>query len=294
MVPPAVPHEALPALVLRRRGDDVDAIASYVEWQAKGETVVHAEKVLTEHVLGAKHECWDVRTDKERWWVITGATNLYSQRLFPSLDYTLTFHVGLMARMAARHEPGVEEAEQLLFPAAWRRWEQAGEVLDEAEEAEDFQSVGMRCRECLVAMVRALGDPSMVPEGTDPPQRANVVAWCGLIAEHVARGASAECVRGYLKAVAKSGWAFVNWLTHAHGATRADGLLAHELTQHVLSIYGTAVFRHRRGIPDRCASCGSYKVGLFAQEPGATPVPACQVCGWTQGPAPAAGAGGEP
>ncbi len=48
--------------------------------------------------MGRDHDVWDVHTDKDRWWVVTNPTNLYSQTLMPSLDYTLSFDVGLMAR----------------------------------------------------------------------------------------------------------------------------------------------------------------------------------------------------
>ena len=51
------------------------AIANYVEVQAR-EKVLHAERIKTEHVMGRDHECWDVHTDKNRWWVITDPTNL--------------------------------------------------------------------------------------------------------------------------------------------------------------------------------------------------------------------------
>lgn len=62
-------------------------------------------------------------------------------------------------------------------------------------------------------------------------------------------GASAERVRGYLKAVSKAGWELVNWLTHAHGATRADGMMANELTEHIVILFATGVLRYRQGIP---------------------------------------------
>lgn len=260
----------------------MDKIAAYVEEQADGEKVVHAEKVSAETVFGRKHECWDVRTKKARYWVITEPTNLYLQKLFPSLDYTLSFHIGVTARMMTLHEPGVEILEEITLQDAWRRWQQAGEALNEAEEAEDFQAVGMRCRECLVAMVRILALPEMVPDGETAPRKADVIHWCELIANHVARGASAEEVRGYLKNTSKAAWKLVNWLTHAHGATRADAILAHDATQHVLAIFGTAVFRYRQGIPDRCGGCGSYKIGLWADEPGVPLRPRCQTCGWTK------------
>lgn len=279
-IPPPIPVKELPDLVLPRNDREVQTIADYVEWQAKGETVLHAEKVTTEHVMGRKHECWDVRTNKERYWVITSPTNLYTHKLFPSLDYTLSFHIGVAARMMSKNEPGVDVLEQMTMPDAWRRWEQAGEVLNEAEEAEDFQTVGMRCRECLIVMVRTLSAPNMVPADTPVPKHADVLHWCEMIANHVAKGSSAKEVRGYLKATSKAAWELVNWLTHARNATRADAMLTHEVTQHVLAVFGTAMFRHRQGIPDRCDDCGSYRIGLWADEPGVAMRPRCQACGW--------------
>jgi hypothetical protein len=282
IIPPPIPPSALPGLVLPRNDDDVRKIAEYVEWQSRvdGDTVVHAEKISEEYIIGRKHECWDVHTDKSQFWVITSPTNLYDKKLFPSLDYTLSFHIGITARMMSRHEPGVDVLEQITMQNAWRRWEEAGEILNEAEEAEDFQTVGMRCRECLIVMVRTLALPAMVPADTSPPKHADVVHWSELIANHVAHGASAKEVRGYLKSTSKAAWELANWLTHAQSAARADAILAHEVTQHVLTVFGTVMFRHRQGIPDRCGGCGSYRIGLWADEPGVPMKPRCQVCGW--------------
>lgn len=274
-----VPALALPNLLFKRDRQAEREIRDYVEWQARGETVVHAERVTTEFVLGRRLDAWDVYTDKRRWWVITSPTNLYSQELFPSLDYTLSFHVGVTARMMSEPDPGVPVLEQVLMASAWRRWEQATEALDEAEEAEDFQAVGMRCRECFVAMVKEVATPEMVPAGETAPQRSNFIAWCELIANHVARGDSAQYVRGYLKAISRSAWQLVGWLTHASGATQADAVLTVEVTQHVLGTFGTALFRHSRGIPDQCLRCGSYKMGLWSPNDDVEAVPRCQACG---------------
>jgi hypothetical protein len=222
-----------------------------------------------------------VRTEQGRWWVITPPTNLYSQELFPSLDYTISFHIGLMARVMSRSKSSVEPIEELLLAAAWRKWHQASEALDEAEEPEDFQAVGMRCRESLVAMVRKLAKPDMVPSGM-PPKRSDVSGWTELIANHIAHGGSAKDVRCYMKTVAKSGWDLVNWLTHASGATKADAILALQATQHALATFSAAVFRHLHGIPDHCPSCGSYRIGLRGDPDGdgSDGVPGCRACGW--------------
>jgi hypothetical protein len=284
IIPPAIPDSALPNLMFKRDVEAERAIREYVERQAKDERVTHAERVTTEYALGRKLEGWDVRNDKTRWWVITSPTNLYSQELFPSLDYTMSFHVGVTARMMAEPDSGVPVVEQLLMSAAWRRWEQAAEALDEAEEIEDFQAVGMRCRECLVSMVKTVGHADMVSEGEVAPKRSDVVAWCELIANRVAHGSSAEHVRKYLKATSKAGWQLVNWLTHAEHVAMADAILAIELTQHILATFGTAVFRHIHGIPDRCPVCGSYKIGLRSYpQKEAEAVPSCQACGWDIG-----------
>jgi hypothetical protein len=57
-------------------------------------------------------------------------------------------------------------------------------------------------------------------------------------------------------------------------------MLAHDVTQHVMAIFGTAMFRHRQGIPDRCGGCGSYRVSLWADGPGIPMKPRCEACGW--------------
>ena len=91
-----VPPEELARYSIERDPHSEQDIANYVEGQARDEIVQHVEKVKQDVVLGEIYEIWDVTTDKERWWVITNLTNLYSQKHFPSLDYTLSFHIGLM------------------------------------------------------------------------------------------------------------------------------------------------------------------------------------------------------
>jgi hypothetical protein len=79
-------------------------IANYVETEAPNENVQHVEKIKSEIVLGDVYDIWEVTTNKDRWWVITNLTNLYSQKHFPSLDYTLSFHIGLMMRLRSRND----------------------------------------------------------------------------------------------------------------------------------------------------------------------------------------------
>jgi len=256
-------------------------ISGYVEWQARGEKVQHAERMKTEHLLGRDYECWDVHTQRDRYWVITSPTNLYSQKLFPSLDYTLSFHVGVMLRVEARQKGAPDAAKSARLVAVWRRWEEASTALEAAEEAEEFQAVGMRCRECLIQLVRSVGKAEMVPEGLEVPQRSNVIGWTEHIANTVAAGTSAEHLRGHLKGMAKSTWQLAQWLTHAGNAARWDAASVLDATQAAIVAFGSAVMRYESGSPDRCPKCGSYSVSVrYNPEATRRYISACEKCDW--------------
>src|SRR5580704_8662881 len=81
-------NEMLPATQ-----EEIDQVRSYFEGQAPDLKVEFIQKVYVENVLGHCHDIWDVHTDKDRWWVITNPTNLYSQEQFRNMDLALTFHV---------------------------------------------------------------------------------------------------------------------------------------------------------------------------------------------------------
>lgn len=263
-------------------------ITRYVEWQVnKGADtdykVVHLESVKTEVVFGEEHVVWDVHTDEPgRWWVITAPTNLYSQKLFPSLDYTLSFHIGVTARIQARESKRAPAASRDRFRAPWRRWETASEAIDFAQEAEDFQAVGMRCRETLLSLVKQLQKD--MPVEKERPQAANFEAWFMLIADHFAPGSRNERIRGYLKATSREVWQLVNWLTHTSKANLVEAHLALDATENLLGMTSLVVMRSESQPPDTCPSCNSYRVVSVFDAESESNHPyfnLCESCGWT-------------
>jgi len=238
-------------------------VIDYMWSQAADETVTHAEKLTSERVWGTDHDVWDVHTDKSRWWVITGMTNLYSQDDFKSMDGVLTFHLGLTSRMLARQQRKAPSRPDPKLEQTRRQWEQAAEAQNDADEAEEFQAVGMRCRETLVSFAHAMADDELVANVEDRPQLSDFLHWSELIANAVATGGRNRKLRSYLRSEAKETWEYVNWLTHEKNATRLDGEIAVQVTAHFLSIFEQLIHRSELGMPDRCPECGSYKVEEF-------------------------------
>jgi hypothetical protein len=135
--------------------EEKQAIIDYMNWQAPDVTVEFVQKVYVENVLSHQHAVWDVHTNVDRWWVITNPTNLYSQEQFPNMDLAVTFHVGLCLRVPRSDKPALSELKLEPMAACFRQISEAQDALRDAQEVTDFQAIGVRCREALLAFTGA-------------------------------------------------------------------------------------------------------------------------------------------
>jgi hypothetical protein len=295
-----VPTHPVPPEELHRYSPERDVlaeqdIAGYVEWQASDEAVQHVEQVKREVVLGQVYDIWDVTTDRDRWWVITNPTNLYSQRHFPSLDYTLSFHVGLMMRVASRSQ-GPDAGNPSPFDDVHRRMEQATRRHELATEAEDYQSVGMQLRECLITLAGALRRRVEMEAGGERPKDADFVAWSDLITDELCPGSSNKEVRRYLKTTSKQTWQLVNWLTHDRNATPSASMIALSACHQVVAHANAIVEGRHRDTTDRCPWCSSRQLRTHFDVSLGTDGEyflSCAACEWSSYPDGARGRRGE-
>jgi hypothetical protein len=275
--------------MLRASKQERKRVMEYMEDQAPEETVQLAQKVYSERVHSVKHDIWDVHTDQRRWWVVASPTNLYSQDQFPNMDLALTFHIGLCLRIPRNEEQSLAEIRVEPFIACWRTLEEATEAQRHAEEVEDFQAVGMRCRESLISLVHVAQDLLELPDGQARPKRSDVRGWSEIIANAIVPGPSHQDRRVLLKSSADNAWRFANWLTHARSAHVSDAEAAVASTELALSLFSTALIRHIRGVPDCCPSCGSQRISPLRGAHSSDPMtvyerPVCEKCGWTGTP----------
>lgn len=288
-VPP--PDHPLPARVLSQYSVDPDPhsendIANYVHGQARDETVQHVEKIKEEFVLGDKYEIWDVVTNKNRWWVITNLTNLYSQKHFPSLDYTISFHIGLMMRIRSRPENASSD-DPSPFDEVFRRQEQAKARNDRAVEAEDYQTVGMHLRESLLSLVAVLRRRVQLSAEIERPQAANFVAWSAVLMDQLCGGGSNKELRQHLKNMAKETWQLVNWLTHDRNASDIASTIAIHSCDTVVGHFVQILMRERTGNIQECPLCKSRKIRTHFDigiEPDGDYYMTCGVCDWNNHP----------
>ncbi|WP_210419664.1 hypothetical protein ACRDU6_13030 [Mycolicibacterium sp. ELW1] len=286
------PDPPLPADQLGRYSPERDyysetQIAEYVEAEAHhdDETVQHAERIKVEYVLGTPYEAWDVTTDKDRYWVFTNLTNLYSQKHFPSLDYTLSFHIGLMARIRSKDEAVATGTTP--FDEVFRRLSQAEEALDRAVEVVDFQGVGMQLREAMISLIAAARRRTDLPADVERPQDSNVKMWGEILWGHFYPGSSNKDVRVYLKATTDKAWDLVNWLTHHRNASKTVALIATQAVETILLDMARTLSRERRDRIDQCPLCESRAVRTFFDRdigPDGGHFENCSECGWSSHP----------
>jgi hypothetical protein len=261
-------------------------IRQYVESQTRdrGNGVRLVQRVGKRRVAGHTHDLYDVWMDKgDRWWVITDFTNLYAQEDFNDIDQAFTYHLGMCAllREKFRIETDEESAEYVGRP--WRRLVKAFDAMSEAEEAEDFQAVGIRCREALLALVREHSSADWLGAPVGAPNVADFKGWMSLHGAALTSGR----FRSYLRDVAERAWDLTVWLQHFSDATELDAEIVLEATAHFLRVFAMAVQRYQAGSSTRCPACESYRVaedGNVEERdgvPGYASNEVCLACGWT-------------
>jgi hypothetical protein len=170
-------------VAIRASSREKDAVRAYVEDQAH-EDVIRLEKATSELVGPVRHDIWGRPLSGDP---LVGR-HQPDQPLQPAGLQEPRCSADLPPRLALRleyaRERDVPVASGLaeLLPGSWRRWEQAFEAYDSGDEAETFQAVGVRLRECLVSFLGETTGDELVPDGTPRPKRADFRAWTELLA----------------------------------------------------------------------------------------------------------------
>jgi hypothetical protein len=168
---------------------------------------------------------------------------------------------------------------------------EASDALGQAQELLDYQSIGVRCREALLAFADAA--QAVVPwtSAEQKPKRADLRAWAGHICNVTMAGESHKERRHLFKTQLESAWTFANWLTHSKGSKWYDAEAAVSTTENAISLCTSSVIRYMRGVPETCPACGSHCLSPERSFRDDLPEiewerPTCDKCDWTGEPVP--------
>ena len=268
---------------------EIERVTEYMRSQAPDLNVEFVQKVYSENVLHVQHDVWDVHTDVDRWWVITAPMNLYSQEQFPNMDLALTFHVGLCLRIPRSERQKLSDIPAEPFAACLRGLQEASEALAQAEEVADYQSIGVRCREALLAFVNIAQTVMPWTGPGEPPKNADLKAWADHICSGALSGDSHKHRRHLFKTLLESAWEFTNWLTHTKSSHWHDAEAGLTVTENAIGLCISVVIRHLRGVPEQCPACGSQRLSPERGHRSDLPEvewerPTCDKCGWAGEP----------
>jgi hypothetical protein len=214
--------------------------------------------------------------------VITDPTNLYQQSDFPQVEQALIFHIGLGVFMAERSRNDLTDPEtEEHVSASWRRFRQAIDGMDDAEESADFQAVGVKCRDALIALGKEHAEAEWVGNVENPPKAADFKGWANILAERLTE---AGRLRSYLKAIADKTWDLTVWLQHNSHSTPDDADIVIEATGQVIGTFAKLIRRREYGEPERCPRCESYRlrenIEVDDDQMGFWESEVCASCGW--------------
>lgn len=254
-----------------------EEVAEYVEWQSQYKCkVLSAKPEQTFDDLGVEVRVWNVKTDTDgSWWVVEGDTvpmNLYSQgAYFFGTDEVYSFHMGLMERMKASAYKPEEYVKAMtlesdIAPQLFRKLKNIANLIDSAIEIEDFQAIGVQCREVLIELGNLIYFAEMAGD-SEQPQASNFKKKAELFIQFYMTGSDNGDYRSIIKKLTESTWDYANKITHSSNATFYEASTCVSLCTSLVGVYENI----RQKVFDpislyKCKNCTSKKLERINDE----------------------------
>ena len=254
-------------------------VKNYVEWQSQGKcTVLSAKTEQHFDDLGVDVYVWNVKTDTDGdWWVVEGDTvpmNLYSQSAYYfGADEVYSYHMGLMQRMsAAQDEYNPEDfvngvtLDAEIAPQLFRKLKSVAALIDTAKEIEDFQAIGVQCRETLIELGNHIYNPMMAGSG-EQPQASNFKRKSELFIQFYLKGSENSDYRNIIKKLTEATWDYANKITHSRSATYYEVSTCVTLCISLVGVYENILQKVFDPLSQyHCSICQSKKLSIVGDD----------------------------
>ena len=254
-------------------------VARYVEEQSQGKCkVLSAKTEYTFDDLGHKVNVWNVKTDNDGdWWVVEGEQspmNLYPQGAYYfSADEVYSFHTGIMERMFAAHDTYNPEEyvraitlDNEIAPTLFRKLKNIATLIDSAREIEDFQAIGVQCREILIELGNSIYSPEMA-EDEEQSQASNFKKKAELFIRFCLSGSENSEYRSIIKKMTEGTWDYACKITHSQTATFYEVSTCVSLIISLVSLYENVRQKSMDPMAQfQCPNCKSKKFNVANHE----------------------------
>lgn len=239
--------------------------------------------------LGLEVNVWNVKTKSEAFWVVEGESapmNLYTQNAsYLSADEAYSFHMGISQRLSQKHNDNFRhiideiplDIEQV--KSISRKLNMASQKLSMDLEPEEFQSIGLICRESLIDLSKEFckRNPEII--------KANKLKssdFKGVANEFInlyIPGKNNTDLRNYSRKIVESAWSFNSIVVHSQNKTYPDVKIALLFTSSVVSLFENLFLKYI-GFDQEysCSECGSKQIEYYTGEDKAM-IMQCQSCG---------------
>jgi len=153
-----------------------------------------------------------------------------------------------------------------MTPTLFRKLRNVVGQLDKSKEIEDFQSIGVQCREILIELGNTIYFEEM--EGTgEQPQSSNFKRKAELFVQFYLSGSDNSDYRNYIKKITEATWEYACKITHSKSATFYEASTCVTLTTSLVSVYENI----RQKVYDLlsqyyCTNCKSKKLSIIDEE----------------------------
>jgi len=252
-------------------------VAKYVEWQSKNKcNVLSAKPEQTFKDLGVEVRVWNVKTDTDgSWWVVEGdevPMNVYPQAAYYfGTDEVYSFHMGIMERMKVSEDRLEDYVNAItlnsdIAPQLFRKLKNIANRIDTAIEIEDFQAIGVQCREILIELGNMIYFREMAGEG-EQLYGSDFKKKTELFVQFYLSGTGNSDYRSIIKKLTEGTWDYANKITHSHNATFYEVSTCVTICTSLVGVYENI----RQKVLDpisqyKCKNCISKKLKIITDK----------------------------
>lgn len=149
-----------------------------------------------------------------------------------------------------------------IAPQLFRKLKSVAALIDTAKEIEDFQAIGVQCRETLIELGNHIYEP-MMAGAEEQPQASNFKRKAELFIQFCLKGSENSDYRGIIKKLTEATWDYANKITHSRSATYYEASTCVTLCISLVGTYENILQKVFDPIAQyHCSVCKSKKLSI--------------------------------